>query len=1532
MRAWIAALPLTLAVATTIAQTQSQWVGGGTDHNWSTSDNWAPAEVPNNGMDTYDVTTDGASITLDLSPTISSLVLNVMSGVGVGITGSGQSLIVEGLTDVNNGQFLGSGAFMPQGVVDIDGNLYLGGSWMMNANNILLGTGSSNSSVILDDSARIECTGSLEILNDSLIQNFGTTATLLKSSGILLKSGGTGQTSISVPFENNGGTVQATTGTLAFTNTSTLSGGSILALNAAKVRLNNTINASGTIDVRAANTSEVTFNNAVIDAAATFTGGGDPGATIKATGSGTRISQATLDFDPNSAFQIRAGRIGESGQVTNKGYTKLFATTINGAGLKNNTGGEVTFTTGEPGTATIDATTLDNQGTVHQLANVQLKTNGKVTNTGTWRVEGGLSNVNLFSGATNTEFNNTGQVIVELPASTNDAIVHVPFKSPGTILVRNGEYKLDKPQLKDTVIELDPTNPSDPNDVYAAEFSAGLSSLSSGSLENVNFLLTANSKARFLNGTFTIADLIGTSGFGTLTNNALLIANQEARFEGGANAPFVMQGDVQADATVNNDGVLNWASGLLTGTGEFHNRATLNVNGLLAISDNASQGTMVNRAALNFAQAASAILGNTSVLRNDPNGTIAFAGDVTFYQFPNSTNQLLVNTGDIVQTVFGGVEIYTPFKQTAGRTESQAGNLTFFATPIELLGGTLAASAADATIAFDVGSTSSGVDFEFSNDGKVVYQGQFSTHELSGSLYGAGNGRAILRTATMRPKALTQAGFEFSDGAAFRVETGTLGAAAEILKNDGAFEQTGGEVIGLFNNNAASGGDDPMLAGTYTLTGGRLKATFQNNGDFIWRDGGFIEGPFTNNALGDCDMTLEGNDALLLSANTTLTNNGDIVHAAAATLELGENAQLINNASTGVGLIFTNGGNLSVPSTAVTNAKLISTGRVANTSDLNTTIGVIYESTGGTLETIADGDLSLPGVIGNSGPDATINSGRINTAFSKISTSNAALNGTITHNIGASAHVDHTSSIINANLIAEGDGPLNLEGFTTMQGGQCAFTTSGANSQIALKNTCEVFTDASTAGPGLIVFDNTDMILEGDFNIDSNVQLKSDNPVLKIIADAETLGRDFTIAANRTATLIGDTQMILGGDLKLLNNGEFHIVSPTGGIESDGSLGLAREVINAGQFVLDATSTGISIIDTSFTNDGTVTVLAGELVAPVCTNMDVGFLSQQPTLEGGTWEVLNGAQINLGRTGSQAPAPLGTRCEGNNAVVRLSGAGSKIVNFPDGDPNDFTNESSGRIELLDGASISFTGLYENDGVTIVGPGSSLSVGTINNDGALTVNGVLNIADASALPDGCTGGTGTINGSTLTNAACLAPGQSPGMLTINADIINTASSSLQIELAGVTPATEYDLLMINGDLTLDGTLDVTLLDGFVPDPADTFTILDATSMTGAFANAPDMGGGIGTITTPAGDFTVTYAGGVVALTNFTPAPPLPGDCDGDGDVDAADLVTLNACLTGPGIAANPGCECFDLDGDGDADMTDYALLQQLFTTP
>ncbi len=58
-------------------------------------------------------------------------------------------------------------------------------------------------------------------------------------------------------------------------------------------------------------------------------------------------------------------------------------------------------------------------------------------------------------------------------------------------------------------------------------------------------------------------------------------------------------------------------------------------------------------------------------------------------------------------------------------------------------------------------------------------------------------------------------------------------------------------------------------------------------------------------------------------------------------------------------------------------------------------------------------------------------------------------------------------------------------------------------------------------------------------------------------------------------------------------------------------------------------------------------------------------------------------------------------------------------------------------------------------------------------------------------------------------------------------------------------------------------------------------------------------------------------------------PTPGDFDGSGLVDIADVPAFADCLGGPGSIATPWCDIFDLNDDEAVDLLDFAFLQGVF---
>lgn len=136
------------------------------------------------------------------------------------------------------------------------------------------------------------------------------------------------------------------------------------------------------------------------------------------------------------------------------------------------------------------------------------------------------------------------------------------------------------------------------------------------------------------------------------------------------------------------------------------------------------------------------------------------------------------------------------------------------------------------------------------------------------------------------------------------------------------------------------------------------------------------------------------------------------------------------------------------------------------------------------------------------------------------------------------------------------------------------------------------------------------------------------------------------------------------------------------------------------------------------------------------------------------------------------------------------------------------------------------------------------------------------------------GTANFNGG-------LAIGASPAEVAFEGDVSLAAGNSLFIELGGLVAGAEFDRLNIHGLAILDGTLDVTLIDGFIPEIGDSFGFLFANSGFGGMFDTlslPDIGPGKEWLLNP---------GGSTVFLEVRAA--FSADFDLDGDVDENDLV-------------------------------------------
>jgi hypothetical protein len=233
------------------------------------------------------------------------------------------------------------------------------------------------------------------------------------------------------------------------------------------------------------------------------------------------------------------------------------------------------------------------------------------------------------------------------------------------------------------------------------------------------------------------------------------------------------------------------------------------------------------------------------------------------------------------------------------------------------------------------------------------------------------------------------------------------------------------------------------------------------------------------------------------------------------------------------------------------------------------------------------------------------------------------------------------------------------------------------------------------------------------------------------------------------------------------------------------------------------------------------------------------------------------------------------RITGRNATLRFDGDGlanSGSVSITGG-VNDvygkINNTADGKIIVTGGATATF---YDN----------------IVQNGTLRVSKSGTTSSVAIFLGLLSGSGGSTGGGDMFFEGGLAPGNSPAAVTFSNNVGFSSDNTLKIELGGTTVGSQYDQVRVTGELALDGTLAVSLIDAgsglFAPKAGDVFDILGWGSLTGTFSSTqlPALSGVL------AWNTSQLYTTGVISVV-------LPGDFDGDGIVNAADYVVWHKGL-------------------------------------
>ena len=240
------------------------------------------------------------------------------------------------------------------------------------------------------------------------------------------------------------------------------------------------------------------------------------------------------------------------------------------------------------------------------------------------------------------------------------------------------------------------------------------------------------------------------------------------------------------------------------------------------------------------------------------------------------------------------------------------------------------------------------------------------------------------------------------------------------------------------------------------------------------------------------------------------------------------------------------------------------------------------------------------------------------------------------------------------------------------------------------------------------------------------------------------------------------------------------------------------------------------------------------------TQLTSANLNSSSTIALGSGEALMGSGNVLGRfsgeTGSLLVSQGGSLIIGSNSSSAGFFTNGEIQVVSSLLIQDANQAVLGELTTL-GTAVAPASLLASNGLIIDFGRNVVGYGTLNTTNSLSKqlinNGSISGNSAAQLITltGYVKGVGALNNVNL--AGTYSPGLSPALVQVGS-VTYSPSSTTVIELGGLVVGSQYDQIQHTGQANLGGVLDVDLIDGFVPNIGDVFTILTASNtVVGAF---------------------------------------------------------------------------------------------------
>jgi hypothetical protein len=1091
-----------------------------------------------------------------------------------------------------------------------------------------------------------------------------------------------------------------------------------------------------------------------------------------------------------TSLDARGGTLTGAGDLTIDGDFLWMQGTMSGAG-HTIVNGTATIAGLPVFNATLDHRTLDNAGTVTIPEDTILAfANGGVLNN-----EAGATLV-LRSGALlgptfangGGRLNNAG-LVVRTGAASPEATINIGFDNTGTVTVQTGTLTVARGLTNEGKFDLAP----DATATIAGGSSSGAFNLGMGSVVTVSDTFTQQSGGTVDLAADSSLNVVSVFGSPSYTMQAGTSVSGPGSFLIGSlfnGSTLTLTGDVTlGNVVIGNNGVFNVNSGNVQAT-------SLTLNGVT---------TTV---------AATASLDVQNLTLNG--GTLTGAGRVTAEGSFTWTGGTMDGAGPTVlngtTTIGGGF----PSPQT-GREMDNAGTATVVDGTTLSFGSNVNSNVlwnneAGATLTLQ-GSASlnnrSGVSHtgQLSNAGEVVRVGS-TTSTSAINITFDNTGTVDVRTGTLSLQGPNSASASLTNEGEFDLEASTVARLGSRASSSGAFNLGTGSVVNVFG----------VFAGFTLQSGGTVTLA----ADSSWNIDGLsytMQANTSVSGLGTFRVGVSNGGGLIITGDAALDNV--VVVGGGVSVNSGQ-AQVTNLTLLGTsGATVAAAGSLDVQNLTLNGGSLNGAGTVTVEG---TFAWMDTASMGGAGRTVLNGTTTIGG--GFPHPQTSREVDNFGTATVLDGTTlNFGSNGVWNNEVGATLTLRGSAAL--GDIFFSPSGQLSNAGVVIRLGS--AGSTSTIN--IPFDNTGTVDVRTGTLSIQRPNSASVSLTNEGEFDLEASA-------VARIDGRASSTGT-FNLATDSLLNVVGTLDQQSGTvnttPGSVLNLG----ASSSGGSGSyflrDGTAvtGPGTVVVSQNFFTGILTVTGAARIDNlSVIHQGSVTVAA------------TGSLAVGELLFTGGSIVVSGSldTQDLTQTNGTVDGAGTVTVEGNYnwSFGTMKGTGHTVLNGtttigvgPSAGPilDTRTVDNAGTATLVDGKIVSFTNnaLWNNEaGGTLILQGSA-ALGSFGPPGRFTNAGLLQ-----------TTGHGQASiGFAVTNSGTIDLG---GILVINGNYTQTATGTLNIHLGGRVVGSQYDQLQVHGLATLDGTLNVTLVNDFSPSAGDNFRILTFNSRSGDFAakNLPDLG--------------------------------------------------------------------------------------------